>query len=164
MEYHFRTHGSAGHVRARTRAAPDAPLLHFLGRTYSYDELFRDAQSLRTGADRGAASRAGDRVGLFLPNVPSYVVAYYGAMMAGAVVVNFSPLYSVEELEQQVADSGTRLLVTVDAPELYATAEKVLRGSALRTLVVSLARRDAANLQGARHARLGAQEDRARFP
>ena len=119
-----------------TRAAPDAPLLHFLGRSYTYDELFRDAQAFAQALIRRGIA-AGDRVGLFLPNVPSYVVAYYGAMMAGAVVVNFSPLYSVEELEQQVADSGTRLLVTVDVPELYATAEKVLRGSALRTLVVS---------------------------
>jgi long-chain acyl-CoA synthetase len=119
-----------------TRTSPGAPLLYFLGRTYSYAELFRDAQAFAHALKaRGIAE--GDRVGLFLPNVPSYVVAYYGAMMAGAVVVNFSPLYTVDELAQQVADSGTRLLVTVDVPELYATAEKVLRGSALETLVVS---------------------------
>ena len=46
-----------------------------------------------------------------------------GLALAGAVVVNFSPLYSVEELEQQVADSGTRLLVTVEKyPELQSQA------------------------------------------
>ena len=113
-----------------------APLLHFLGRTYSYNELFLEAHAFaRALQARGIAP--GDRVGLFLPNVPSYVSAYYGAMMAGAVVVNFSPLYSVEELAQQVADSGTRLLVTVDVPELYATAKNVLHKSALETLVVS---------------------------
>ncbi|HBC16159.1 MAG TPA: dicarboxylate--CoA ligase PimA, partial [Erythrobacter sp.] len=122
---------------ARTvQARPDAPLLYFLGRTFTYGELFRDAQAFAHALKRRGIA-PGDRVGLFLPNVPSYVVAYYGAMMAGAVVVNFSPLYSVEELEQQVADSGTRLLVTVDVPELYATAQKVLQGSALKTLVVS---------------------------
>ncbi|WFL79029.1 long-chain fatty acid--CoA ligase [Altererythrobacter arenosus] len=112
-----------------------APLLHFLGREYSYAELYADAQRFASHlAARGIAK--GDRVGLFLPNVPIYVAAYYGAMMAGAIVVNFSPLYTVDELSQQVADSGTRLLVTVDVPELYGTAEKVLRGSALETLVV----------------------------
>ena len=122
---------------ARTAAAaPQAPLLHFLGRSYSYAALLDDVQAFaRALVSRGIAP--GDRVGLFLPNVPSYVVAYYGAMMAGAVVVNFSPLYSVEELAHQVKDSGTRLLVTIDVPELYATAEKVLRGSDLETLVVS---------------------------
>ncbi|MXO96959.1 AMP-binding protein [Erythrobacter aquimaris] len=122
---------------ARTTArAPDAPLLHFLGRTYSYAELLRDAEAF-AHALKGRGIEKGDRVGLFLPNVPSYVAAYYGAMMAGAVVVNFSPLYSVDELAQQVADSGTRVLVTVDVPELYGTAEEVLKNSALETLVVS---------------------------
>ena len=68
--------------------------------------------------------------------MPIYAAAYYGAMMAGAIVVNFSPLYSVEELAWQVGDSGTRLLVTLDVPELYSTASKVLASSELETLVV----------------------------
>ena len=114
---------------------PQAPFLHFLGRTYSYRHIFEAANAFALGlAELGI--RKGDRVGLFLPNVPIYAAAYYGAMMAGAVVVNFSPLYSVEELSWQVADSGTRVLVTVDVPELYKTAKKVLDGSALETLVV----------------------------
>jgi long-chain acyl-CoA synthetase len=120
----------------RTLAAnPQAPFLHFLGRTYTYRHIFEQAQAFALGlADLGIAK--GDRVGLFLPNVPIYAAAYYGAMMAGAVVVNFSPLYSVEELSWQVGDSGTRVLVTLDVPELYRTAKKVLDGSALETLVV----------------------------
>lgn len=123
-------------LRRTARQTPTAPLLQFLGRTYSYAEILRDAQAFaRALVARGV--EPGDRVGLFLPNVPSYVAAYYGAMMAGAVVVNFSPLYSVEELAHQVADSGTKLLVTIDVPALFATAEKVLHGSALETLVVS---------------------------
>ncbi len=77
---------------ARTaQASPDAPLLHFLGRTYPYRELLSDAQAF-AHALRARGIAEGDRVGLFLPNVPSYVAAYYGAMMAGAVVVKFSPL------------------------------------------------------------------------
>ncbi|GAA4642162.1 long-chain fatty acid--CoA ligase [Pontixanthobacter gangjinensis] len=114
---------------------PDAPLIHFMGRSFTYRNLHEDAQKFAL-ALRGHGIKAGDRVGLFLPNVPIYVSAYYGAMMAGAVAVNFSPLYSVEELSQQVADSGTRLLVTVDVPELYGTAEQVLHQSGLETLVV----------------------------
>ena len=117
------------------RGNPQAPFLHFLGRTYSYRHIFTAAQAFAKGlADLGIVK--GDRVGLFLPNVPIYAAAYYGAMMAGAVVVNFSPLYSVEELSWQVGDSGTKVLVTVDVPELYKTAKKVLDGSALETLVV----------------------------
>ncbi|MFL0355207.1 long-chain fatty acid--CoA ligase [Erythrobacter sp. GH1-10] len=118
-----------------TRENPAAPFLRFLGRTYSYGEIFEEAQRFAAGmAAMGIAK--GDRVGLFLPNVPIYASAYYGAMMAGAVVVNFSPLYTVEELAWQVGDSGTRVLVTLDVPELYDTASKVLASSDLETLVV----------------------------
>ncbi len=118
------------------RDAPDATAIDFLGRTYSYRQVWDEAQRVAHGLiARGIAP--GDRVGLFLPNVPIYLSAYYGAMLAGAVVVNFSPLYTAEELAAQVADSGTRLLVTVDVASLLPTALKVLDGSALETLVVA---------------------------
>ncbi|WP_108789507.1 AMP-binding protein [Erythrobacter sp. Alg231-14] len=112
-----------------------APFLHFLGRTYTYGDVFAEANAFALGLVEMGVKK-GDRVGLFLPNVPIYASAYYGAMMAGAVVVNFSPLYSVEELAWQVADSGTRVLVTVDVPELYDNAAQVLETSELETLVV----------------------------
>jgi len=118
-----------------TRHNPDAPFLHFLGRAYTYGNILSEARSFAAGLQAAGIAK-GDRVGLFLPNVPIYASAYYGAMMAGAIVVNFSPLYSVEELAWQVEDSGTRLLVTLNVPELYSTAAKVLEASALETLVV----------------------------
>ena len=122
-------------LRATVERAPDAPLIDFMGRRYSYAEVYRDAQRFAAGLQaRGIAQ--GERIGLFLPNVPIYPAAYYGAMMAGAVVVNFSPLYTVEELSHQVADSGTRLLVTVDLDALLPTALDVLDSSELDGLVV----------------------------
>jgi len=121
---------------ARTAARdPARPFLHFLGRTYSYGEILAEAKRFAAGLAAMGIER-GDRVGLFLPNVPIYASAYYGAMMAGAIVVNFSPLYTVEELAWQVGDSGTRVLVTLDVPELYGTARDVLAASDLETLVV----------------------------
>ncbi|MBT8427072.1 MAG: long-chain fatty acid--CoA ligase [Erythrobacter sp.] len=121
---------------ARTTARdPQAPFLHFLGRTYDYAAIHEEAKRFAAGLIAHGIV-PGDRVGLFLPNVPIYASAYYGAMLAGAIVVNFSPLYTVDELAWQVADSGTRLLVTVDVPELYGTAAQVLDQSDLETLVV----------------------------
>ena len=78
----------------------------------------------------------GDRVGLFLPNVPHYVAAYYGAMLAGATVVNFSPLYTADELAHQVADCGTRILFTLSASALLPTAIAVMERSGLERLIV----------------------------
>lgn len=118
-----------------TRAAPGAPLADFLGRIYSYADLFAEARRFASGLQAAGIAK-GDRVGLFLPNVPIYLSAYYGAMMAGATVVNFSPLYSPDELAQQVEDSGTKVLVTLNAASLLPTAIKVLDSSSLQQLVV----------------------------
>jgi long-chain acyl-CoA synthetase len=126
---------SVPHLLESSAAARGAaPLVDFMGRRYSYGEILAEARRFASGLQRAGLSK-GDRVGLFLPNVPIYLSAYYGAMIAGCTVVNFSPLYSVDELSAQVADSGTRLMVTVDVPALLPTACKVLRGSGLETLV-----------------------------
>jgi long-chain acyl-CoA synthetase len=113
----------------------ERPLADFLGRQYSYRQLHAEAQAFAAWLQQRGVAK-GDRVGLFLPNVPIYVSAYYGAMIAGATAVNFSPLYTARELEAQVADSGTRFLVTVDSSALLPTALEVLAGSELELLVV----------------------------
>ncbi len=115
---------------------PDAPLIDFLGRIYSYAEMLRQARSFAAGLQRSGIAK-GDRIGLFLPNVPAYLAAYYGAMMIGATIVNFSPLYTAEELEAQVVDSGTRLLVTTDVATLLPVAVEVLDNSPLESLIVA---------------------------
>lgn len=115
---------------------PDAPMVDFLGRQYSYHEVQTGARRFAAGLQAQGFGK-GDRVGVFLPNVPAYAMTYYGAMMAGATLVNFSPLYTADELEAQVEDSGTRLLVTLDVPSLLPTALKVLDNSSLTTLVVA---------------------------
>ena len=114
---------------------PKAPLLDFLGRKYSYGEVHDGASRVACGLARMGYGR-GDRIGLFLPNVPHYVAAYYGILRLGATVVNFSPLYTVDELAHQVADSGTRMLFTLSATALLPNALKVLDRSGIERLVV----------------------------
>jgi long-chain acyl-CoA synthetase len=116
-------------------AHPRAPLIDFMGRRYSYGETLDGANRVACGL-AALGYGPGDRIGLFLPNVPHYVAAYYGVLKLGAAVVNFSPLYTVEELAAQVADSGTRLLFTLSASALLPTALKVLEQSSLERLVV----------------------------
>ncbi len=113
----------------------DRPLVDFLGRLFTYRDLHGEALAFAAGLQQRGIGK-GDRVGLFLPNVPLYISAYYGAMIAGATVVNFSPLYTADELAAQVADSGTRLLVTIDSSALLPTAMTVREQSALEWLVV----------------------------
>jgi long-chain acyl-CoA synthetase len=113
----------------------DKPLIDFLGRHYSYAETLDGANRVAVGlATLGYG--AGDRIGLFLPNVPHYLAAYFGVLKLGATVVNFSPLYTVEELSHQVEDSGTRALFTLSASALLPTALQVLDRSSIERLIV----------------------------
>ena len=102
---------------ARAEEMPLAQLIDFMGRKYSYADVASAARRVAKGL-LARGMRKGDRVGLFLPNVPHYVAAYYGAMMMGAIVVNFSPLYTLEELKHQAEDSGTKLLFTLSVKAL----------------------------------------------
>jgi len=115
--------------------APDAPLLEFLGRRYSYREVLDGANRVACGLRRLGYGQ-GDRIGLFLPNVPHYVAAYYGILKLGGTVVNYSPLYTIDELSAQVLDSGTRALFTLSATALLPTALAVLEKSHLERLIV----------------------------
>lgn len=110
-------------------------LADFMGRKFSYAEMADAVRRVAKGLQEKGIGK-GDHVGLFLPNVPHYIAAYYGALAAGATVVNFSPLYTVDELTHQVADSGTTILFTVSAAALLPTAIKVLDNSSLKELIV----------------------------
>lgn len=114
---------------------PEAALIDFMGRKFSYAECAEGVRRVARGLQAMGVAK-GDRIGLFLPNVPHYVAAYYGAMAIGATVVNFSPLYTAEELAAQVEDSGTRILFTLSAKALLPTALEVLESSSLERLVV----------------------------
>ena len=84
----------------------NAAIADFMGRKFSYAEMAEQVRRFARGLQLQGIGK-GDHIGLFLPNVPHYIAAYYGALAAGATVVNFSPLYTVDELSHQVADSGT---------------------------------------------------------
>lgn len=120
-------------VQARRR--PDARFLHFMGRDFTYGEIAEQVERM-AGALRERGVGPDCQVGLFLPNCPQYVIAYYAIMHAGGTVVNFSPLYSAEELAWQVEDSGTRLMVTLDVEALYPLIDEVRGQSCLETLIV----------------------------
>lgn len=56
----------------------------------------------------------GDRIALMLPNVLQYPIAMIGALRAGMVVVNTNPLYTADELEHQLKDSGATAIVVLE--------------------------------------------------
>jgi long-chain acyl-CoA synthetase len=59
--------------------------------------------------------KKGDRVALALPNCPQYVIAYYGILSAGAIVVNINPMYTFDELKFMMENAGVETLITFDS-------------------------------------------------
>jgi len=101
-------------LAASTRRVPDRTAIRFFGRSITYRELDAAANRFANALiDLGV--KKGDRVALYMPNCPQMVIAYYGGLRAGAVVVPCSPLYVESELEHQLADSDASVIVCLSA-------------------------------------------------
>ncbi|MFH2131365.1 MAG: long-chain fatty acid--CoA ligase [bacterium] len=94
-------------------AFPDKPALNYYGSEITFYDL-RQMSLRMANAFAEMGVQKGDRVGLHLPNIPQYVIAYYAAMSLGAVVVNFSPLYTPDELVPLIDQTGVTTLITFD--------------------------------------------------
>ncbi|MEW6111039.1 MAG: long-chain fatty acid--CoA ligase [Thermodesulfobacteriota bacterium] len=93
----------------------------FYGKKITYRELRDLVDRFATAlADLGVAK--GDRVALHLVNCPQYVIAYFGALKAGAVVTPISPVYTSQEVAHQLRDSGAQTVVCQDI--LYDNVDK----------------------------------------
>ncbi len=97
-----------------TRKYPDRTALSFVGAHTSYRDLWQQVQRFASGLQKMGV-QPGDRVSIMLPNTPQFVVAFYGTLLAGAVAVNTSPMYTPSELEHQLQDSGSETLVIFDS-------------------------------------------------
>ncbi len=91
---------------------PDHPCVRFFGHSFTYRQV-KDWSDRFAAGVRALGIRPGDRVGLLLPNAPQFVIAYYGLLKAGAVVVPLNPLYTENELAFHFTDSGTETVVTI---------------------------------------------------
>ena len=112
---------------------PNHTALFFYGKKISYAELDALAnQFAHALAKRGV--KKGDRVALMLPNIPQMVIAYYGTLRSGAIVVTTNPLYHEHELEVQLRDSGAETLVAVDM--FYPVIARVLQRTKIPNLIL----------------------------
>jgi len=94
-------------------ALPGKTAVYYEGAEISYAE-FRSLVARMANAMAELGVRKGDRVGIHLPNCPQYLIAYYGALSLGAIVVNLNPAYPKEELSMIVSNTGLSTLFTLD--------------------------------------------------
>jgi long-chain acyl-CoA synthetase len=103
---------------ATVRRAPDAPAIHYRDATLTHRELDERSNAFAAAlAQRGVAR--GDRVALYLQNVPEFVIATLAAWKAGAIVVPINPMFKEREVRTLVDDCAPALLIgESELPEL----------------------------------------------
>ena len=114
----------------------ERPCTGFYGKTLTYREVGDQVERAAAGLQTLGVTK-GTKVGLLMPNCPTFIVYYFAVLKAGGTVVNFNPLYSLEELTEQVRDSETALMVTLDLKALFGKVEALMRAGALKRAVVA---------------------------
>ena len=129
---------------------PEKPLFHFLeeeakknpdktctifkGATISYKEMDELSDTL-AGALADLGVKKGDRVGVFMPNTPQFVMAYYGILKAGGVVVASNPLYTATEIAHQANDADIKVMLVMS--NFYKTVKEAQPNTKIKTVVVT---------------------------
>jgi long-chain acyl-CoA synthetase len=115
-------------------AYPNRTAIAFLGSSTTYRELAQQVERFATGlADLGV--ERGDRVALVLPNCPQFLVAFFAALRAGAVVVPLNPLGTEAELQRQLSDCGVAVVVCLD--KTFATVDAARRRTGVQHVIVT---------------------------
>jgi long-chain acyl-CoA synthetase len=113
---------------------PNQPCTIFKGAKISYREMSQLTDRLAAGfASLGI--KKGDRVGLFIPNTPQFVMAYFAVLKVGAIVIATNPLYSAKELEHQANDSGMEVMIVMS--NFYSRVKEVQPNTKIRQIVVT---------------------------
>ena len=113
---------------------PDRACTIFKGAVISYKEM--SAVTDRIAAALVAMGvKKGDRVGIFMPNTPQFVMAYFGILKAGGVVVATNPLYTPPEIEYQVNDSGVEIMFVMT--NFYKTIKAAQPKTKIKKLIVT---------------------------
>ena len=106
-----------------------------LGHHASFSEIERDSRYFAAYLQSIQGLKSGDRIAIQLPNIIQYVIAAYGAIRAGMVLVNTNPMYTERELTHQYNDSGAKVLVVLS--DLLPSLENVVANTAIDTVIAT---------------------------
>jgi len=100
-------------IETAAKLFPDKTAILFERKQIRYRELNASANRL-ANAMKANGVQKGDRVGLYLPNIPEFAICYYATLKAGAIAVSVNPMLKSYELKYILNDSGVVLLFTVE--------------------------------------------------
>ena len=121
-------------LKAAADRFPDSTALLFYGTRITYRDFYRLVVCFAEALER-LGVRRGDRLAIMLPNIPQAVIGYYGALQAGAIVVQINPLYLSQELESQLCDSGAETILALDL--FHARIQPIYQRTALKHVILT---------------------------
>ncbi|MCP1145495.1 AMP-binding protein [Lysinibacillus endophyticus] len=113
---------------------PNKISVHFMGRNLTFKEVYESSLKFANYLRRLGVEK-GDRVAIMLPNCPQAVIAYYGVLLAGGIVVQTNPLYTERELQYQMEDSGAKVILSLDI--LYPRITKVIKRTKIENVIIT---------------------------
>lgn len=123
-----------GLLEQTARKYPDSPCTILKGGMITYGDMDKLTDRLAAGmAELGI--KKGDRVGIFMPNTPQFVLTFFGILKAGGVVVAINPLYKSREIEHQVNDAGIEVLFVMS--NFYNLIKQTQPKTKIKTVVVT---------------------------
>jgi long-chain acyl-CoA synthetase len=114
---------------------PDNVFTIFQGASRTYAQV-KDTANRIAGFLEAKGIGKGDKVAIFLPNLPHFPEILFGILKAGAVAVNCNPIYTAAELNHQLKDSESRMVFCMDHPQFYPNAVAAAKGTRVETIVV----------------------------
>ncbi len=121
-------------LRRTAQAHPTKTAMSFYGNDMSYAQLNESVDRM-ANALMGLGLAKGDRVAIFMQNAPQFVMAFFGVLRAGGVVVCLNPMFKQAELEYEIKDAGCRMLLTSD--NLYPEIAKLPGKAGLERIIVT---------------------------
>ena len=117
------------------RNYPDNVFTIFNGATRTYAQVKEAADKIANFlAGRGIGK--GDKVAIFLPNLPQFAEILFGISKAGAVAVTCNPIYTASELQFQLNNSESKMVFCMDHPQFYPNTVKAIEGTGVENVIV----------------------------
>lgn len=127
-------HGFHEFLEQSAARFPDRPCTLFKGRVVTYREMNAQADRIAAGLVAMGVKK-GDRIGLLVPNTPQFVMAFYGILKAGAVVVATNPLYTPHEMAHQLKDAGVETVIVMS--NFYGRINEVRAQTSIKRVIVT---------------------------
>jgi long-chain acyl-CoA synthetase len=107
----------------------------YQGKERSYVQVNQTSNKV-AGFLKSIGLEKGDRVAIFLPNVPQFPEIFFGILKAGAVCVTCNPLYTADELNYQLKDCKAKVAFCMDHPLFYPTTVQAVKNTDVHTVVI----------------------------